>query len=313
MRTWKTFSGAILAFALPTMGCADTPVSSELVRARTAYEAASRGPAATLEPDRLAAAKQALQRAERAHEDAPGMLEERHRAYIAERSAELATAYAQIAANQRDLQLAAYEYAQAQELARKRSEFALTSSQAEQDERELERQCLEDIQAKLLVELEGLKEQAQVREDQRGLVVTLNGSVLFGSDSANLLPAAKDRLFQVALALQTLRPGQSVVVEGYTDSVGTDEYNQKLSLQRAESVRNYLVSQGVPADRIRAVGHGESSPVTDNDTPAGRANNRRVEIVIPSNEQPGNKDRQQQPMQQQPKTPATKDEPTSRR
>lgn len=312
MRTWTLCAGAVLTCALPAMGCADKPVSSELVRARTAYEAASRGPASSLEPDRLAAAKQALERAESAHEDDPGKLRERHFAYIAERAAEMATTYARIAANQRDLQLASYEYAQAQELARKHAEFALTSSQEQRDEAELERQCLQKIQSQLSVELESLKEKAQIKEDQRGLVISLNGSVLFASDSSNLLPAAKDRLFQVALALQTLRPGQSVTIEGHTDSTGPNDYNQKLSLSRAEAVRDFLVSQGVPQDRIRAVGHGEDKPITDNASPEGRANNRRVEIVIPVNAQPG-EGTEQQPMQQQkPKTP-TKDEPTSRR
>ena len=71
-----------------------------------------------------------------------------------------------------------------------------------------------------------------------------------------------------------------IVVEGYTDSVGSDATNQKLSKDRAESVRAYLVSKGVPSEKITSVGKGEANPVASNDTPEGRANNRRVEIVV---------------------------------
>lgn len=314
-RDWTLMGGVVLTCATVLMGCAESRPSAELMRARTAYQAAKMGPAAQNDPDRLAAAKQALDRAEAAHEDDPGKLEERHYAYIAERSAEMANVYGQIACNQRDLQLAAYEYAQAQDTLRKQQEFELTSAQ-KVDEAALERECLQKIQATLSAELQSLKEQASIREDQRGLIITLNGSVLFASDSSNLLPTAKDRLFQVAMALQTLRPGQSVVVEGHTDSTGGDEYNKQLSLRRAESVRDFLISQGVPPDRIRAMGHGEEKPITDNKSPEGRANNRRVEIIIPTTpgqfQQDQQQPQQQQPMQEQKKNP-TKDEPTSRR
>jgi len=70
------------------------------------------------------------------------------------------------------------------------------------------------------------------------------------------------------------------VVEGYTDSVGSDAANQKLSKDRAEAVRVYLVSKGVPSDKITSVGKGKANPVASNDTPEGRANNRRVEIIV---------------------------------
>jgi OOP family OmpA-OmpF porin len=74
--------------------------------------------------------------------------------------------------------------------------------------------------------------------------------------------------------------GVAVIVEGHTDSVGSDAYNKKLSLRRADAVRQYLVKHGIPADRITAEGFGESSPVASNDTEDGRAQNRRVELRV---------------------------------
>ncbi|MBI2817913.1 MAG: OmpA family protein [Acidobacteria bacterium] len=75
-------------------------------------------------------------------------------------------------------------------------------------------------------------------------------------------------------------PGLKVAVEGHTDSVGGDDYNQRLSEQRAASVRGYLVQQGVPANDVRAEGFGESDPIASNSTPEGRQRNRRVDIVV---------------------------------
>jgi outer membrane protein OmpA-like peptidoglycan-associated protein len=102
--------------------------------------------------------------------------------------------------------------------------------------------------------------------------------VLFETGQSDLLPGAQDRLNRVADFLKN--SPRSVVVEGYTDSTGSASKNQKLSTQRAESVRDYLVAQGVPSDRITAQGKGASSPVASNAKSEGRAMNRRVEIVL---------------------------------
>ena len=120
---------------------------------------------------------------------------------------------------------------------------------------------------------------AAVKEDERGLVITLSGSVLFRSGESTLLPAAQTRLDQVAAALLS-SPGRTLVVEGHTDSLGTDEDNQLLSQRRADAVRTYLIGRGYGAERIVARGLGESQPVAGNDTSEGRSNNRRVEIII---------------------------------
>jgi hypothetical protein len=75
-------------------------------------------------------------------------------------------------------------------------------------------------------------------------------------------------------------PGLKIQLEGHTDSIGSDEYNMTLSQHRADGVRTYLLSQGVPADTVTAVGMGKASPVADNSTPAGRQQNRRVEMIV---------------------------------
>jgi outer membrane protein OmpA-like peptidoglycan-associated protein len=141
-------------------------------------------------------------------------------------------------------------------------------------------QRLEQLEAEARTR-ESLEGVAAVKEDERGLVLTLTGSVLFEFDRAELLPSASRRLDAVAEALNAQPEGQELVVAGYTDSVGAEGYNEQLSLARAVSVREFLVKRGVDPERIRVQGYGESSPVADNRTSEGRANNRRVEIVLP--------------------------------
>lgn len=127
--------------------------------------------------------------------------------------------------------------------------------------------------------LASLEKVADVKKEARGTVITLNGALLFMTSETTLLPSAQDRLREVAHALKETFHGQ-VVVEGHMDSTGLPAANQQLSQQRAEAVRAFLVSEGVAADRIRAVGLGQSRPVADNATAEGRAHNRRVEIVV---------------------------------
>ena len=122
---------------------------------------------------------------------------------------------------------------------------------------------------------------ASVKQDpQRGMVITLSGSVLFVTNKSDLLPAAQIKLNEVADALTKQDTESKIVVEGYTDSQGGAGYNQELSQRRAQSVRDYLVSRGLPADRVTAQGFGLTRPIGDNASAEGRANNRRVEIVV---------------------------------
>jgi outer membrane protein OmpA-like peptidoglycan-associated protein len=138
---------------------------------------------------------------------------------------------------------------------------------------------LERVEKKLSAALKSLDEIASVKEEKRGVVITLSGSVLFATGKSELLAIAKDRLNEVAKAVKD-QGYKAIVVEGHTDSRGSDTANEELSLRRAEAVRVHLVSQGIDANKITAVGRGEATPVASNESAEGRANNRRVELVV---------------------------------
>ncbi len=143
-------------------------------------------------------------------------------------------------------------------------------SVAEQSERE-KAQLRDQLRAQLDTILE-------TRETARGLVVNVS-DVLFDFDSANLKPGAREKVARIAGILQS-HPDLRIQVEGHTDSVGSDDYNLRLSERRAESVRTGLVQQGIARDVVGTAGFGESKPVATNSTAAGRQQNRRVEIVV---------------------------------
>jgi outer membrane protein OmpA-like peptidoglycan-associated protein len=124
-----------------------------------------------------------------------------------------------------------------------------------------------------------LAELATVKDEPRGMVITLSGGVLFASNREVLLPEARTRLEQVAEVLLTNRE-RTLTVEGHTDSRGSQSHNLDLSQRRANAVRRYLMGRGYQGDLIQARGLGKASPVAENATAEGRACNRRVEIVI---------------------------------
>jgi outer membrane protein OmpA-like peptidoglycan-associated protein len=165
--------------------------------------------------------------------------------------------------------------AQEDELARKKGEL-----EAQQKALESEKAARLEAEKKLAAAMKSLEEIAKIKEESRGLVITLDGSVLFASGKTALLPIAESKLAKVAEVLQQQSDDKKIVVEGHTDSMGSDADNLKLSQARADSVRAFLVNKGLKSDRVTAVGKGESVPVADNKTAEGRANNRRVEIVI---------------------------------
>jgi outer membrane protein OmpA-like peptidoglycan-associated protein len=127
-------------------------------------------------------------------------------------------------------------------------------------------------------ELQRRIDEMQAKETDRGIVLTL-GDVLFTSGMADLKSGATGNLNKLVAFLNEY-PTRTVVIEGYTDSVGAEDYNQGLSQRRADSVRTYLVGQGVGSVRLSASGMGESGPVAGNDSAAGRQQNRRVEVII---------------------------------
>lgn len=125
---------------------------------------------------------------------------------------------------------------------------------------------------------------ATVQRVGEGIVVTFDSGLLFPYDSDQLLPAGRENLNNLATSLQNY-PETEVLVIGHTDSRGSDEYNQALSERRASSAANLLGSYGVPRDRVRTMGRGETEPVADNETEWGMQQNRRVEVVIYASEE----------------------------
>jgi outer membrane protein OmpA-like peptidoglycan-associated protein len=127
-------------------------------------------------------------------------------------------------------------------------------------------------------ELQRQIDEMHAKVTDRGVVLTL-GDVLFTSGQADLKATATGNLNKLVTFLNTY-PNRTVVVEGYTDSVGSDDYNQGLSERRADGVKSYLVRRGVGSERLTALGKGKSDPVAGNDSADGRQQNRRVEVVI---------------------------------
>jgi Outer membrane protein and related peptidoglycan-associated (lipo)proteins len=138
-----------------------------------------------------------------------------------------------------------------------------------------------DLAATIAGRAEDLERQVtdlQAEETERGLVLTL-GAVLFETNKATLQSGAQRTVQKVAEFLNQY-PERKILIEGFTDSQGSDAYNQKLSQERAQAVRDELAKNGVAAQRVDIVGYGEQYPVASNDNSAGRQQNRRVEIVV---------------------------------
>jgi outer membrane protein OmpA-like peptidoglycan-associated protein len=133
-------------------------------------------------------------------------------------------------------------------------------------------------------ELEEELEGAEVERVGEGIQVTFDNAILFGFDSSELSSSARANLSDLAASLQEY-PNTDVVIVGHTDSVGSDEYNQRLSERRADATGSYLISRGVSPSRVTTLGRGESEPVASNATDMGRSENRRVEIGIFASEE----------------------------
>ncbi|MDQ7818879.1 MAG: OmpA family protein [Melioribacteraceae bacterium] len=273
----------IIAFVVLLVGCSASIPPKELIDARQAYQQASMGQAAQLVPAELHKAQVALAVAEKSFQEDPDSYMTRDLAYVADRKAKMAEGLARSVAQKAATEKANKDYEAAQtEILKKtkedlaaseRSELLKTEQLAAEQKARLE---AENREAKALADLAKL---VAIKEEARGLVITLSGSVLFASNKSELLPAAQNRLNQVADALLETKE-RKLTIEGHTDSQGSSAHNQELSLRRANAVRSYLIARGYPGDLIQAQGIGEDRPIADNTSAEGRANNRRVEIVI---------------------------------
>lgn len=270
--------------------CASSP-PHHLVEARAAYQRASQGPAATESPAQLHVAKTSLGVAEQTFSDEGDSPNARDRAYVALRKAELAEAQANIALYDKKTALAAARVEKAKANTELATQRELKSTQVQlASERESnageraklasETQRRVDAERRANDALSALSKIGSVTKDERGTIITLSGAVIFASGHSELLPTAKAKLDQVATALNAADSTSKIVVQGYTDSRGSAALNQDLSTRRAESVKDYLVTKGVAGERLSSEGFGPSNPVADNGTAEGRANNRRVEIIV---------------------------------
>jgi outer membrane protein OmpA-like peptidoglycan-associated protein len=219
----------------------------------------------------------ARQQAEAAKADAIRMKQEAEKAAAdaARQKAEAEQATAAAVAQQQAAQAAA-------EQAARDKAAAIDQQRAAEAEADKARQAAAkaeaekaDLRAQLLNQLNSI---LQTRDSARGLIVNMS-DVLFDTGSYTLKPGAREKLAKIS-GIVLAHPGLNLQIEGHTDSVGTDEFNQQLSERRADSVRDFLAEQGVPASSITAKGFGKTQPVASNDTPEGRQRNRRVELVV---------------------------------
>lgn len=284
-----TVSALAMLVGYGAFGCASTPPPPELLDARSAYIRAEGGPAAQLKPDSLHEAKVALDQAERAYADDPGAYRTKDMAYLAVRRAELAEVQARDAKAAQDKARAEQELTglTQSQLSQTRQQLASASERLSGTQQQLanEKTMRESAEKRAKEAIDKLAASAagSVKQESRGTVITLPGNVLFASAKTTLLPGAQARLNAVAEALKD-QADHDILVEGHTDAQGSDASNLELSQGRAQAVRDYLAAHGVPANRVRAQGLGESRPVADNNTADGRAMNRRVEIIVAPSE-----------------------------
>jgi outer membrane protein OmpA-like peptidoglycan-associated protein len=241
----------------------------EAQAAAAAREAKARADA-DAEAKRRADAEAAQAQAEQARADAEQAKAE------AVRMKEEAVAAAQEAARQKEEaeKAKAEAVAQQQVLSAETDKARAAAAQSESLRQQAEKEK-QELRARLLQQLNSI---LATRDSARGLVANMS-DVLFRSGSFELLPAARERLAKVS-GIVLAYPSLHVAIEGHTDSVGSDQYNQDLSEHRAESVRDYFVQQGIQASAIEARGFGKTDPIASNDTPEGRQQNRRVELVL---------------------------------
>lgn len=298
MKNSRRFSALRLtllpATAAVLMACASTPANNAaLSEAQALYrQAAADADVARSAPLELRAAQAALSQAEGARQAGEDKAAVDHFAYLARQRSATAIKAGEIARAEREMGIAGRDRERILMAARSREAEAGTAAalkardQAEQARAQAEQARLEaDKQlaaaesararaAKLQQELADL----QAKQTERGMVLTL-GDVLFDTGRAELKAGAFSTVDRLATFLRE-NPERGVAIEGHTDSVGSDSFNQGLSERRAEAVRAALTSRGIDAARVTAKGLGKSAPVASNASAEGRQRNRRVEIII---------------------------------
>lgn len=291
-RRYSALGTALLTAGLLSACASRAPLPS-LEQARSTIERTSADPAvgryAQLE---LKEARDALARADQAWDKDHDQTETNHLAYVAERRAEIASNTARARDLQAQVQQTGSETdrlrlqartAEAEQATQRAQDATRNAQLAQQQALSAEQRAQQQRQAALSAQdrvraLEGQLRELEAQQTERGLLVTL-GDVLFAFDKAELSAQAAPRMDKLASFLAQF-PDRKVLIEGFTDSVGSDRYNLSLSERRAQATRDALVQRGVDRTRIAARGHGKSHPVASNGSPEGRAMNRRVEIVI---------------------------------
>jgi len=259
----KPFPRAIVtvaaAVSLALAACATTPQSNVMLeQARAQVTSAQTNPHVTGESKvDLTAAQEALARGDALLKAGKPVADVNHEAYVAERFALAAQKGAELDVSQKAIADANNRRNAVLLVAREDD-----AARAQAKSRELE-VALADLKAS---------------KTDRGVVITL-GDVLFATGSADLKSGSRQTLDKLTAFLQAY-PKREVQIDGYTDNVGSADYNQGLSERRADSVRDALTRMGIARDRILTKGLGESSPVADNDTAGGRQQNRRVEVIV---------------------------------
>jgi len=226
------------------------------------------------EEERIAAEKRAMQEAqEKAEADAKASAEAEAKAKA--QSEEDARQRAQAEADRQAAEKAQADALAEQQKAQAEAEKSrLAAEQAEKEKQEAIRQK-EEMRARLLKQLNQVLE---TKDTERGLVVSMP-DVLFDPGQYTLKPAARERLARIS-GIVLAYPELKLQIEGYTDSTGSDDFNQRLSEKRAATVRDYLVDSGISINNVFAKGMGKANPIADNATAAGRKLNRRVEMIV---------------------------------
>src|SRR5467141_2288561 len=240
---------------------------------KKSVEAAARETVGTAEEARVMAVKQ------KAEEDGQAKIAAEKRAAEEREARARADATAEIRRRQEADQARAQAEAAKADAERMKQEAEKAAAEAEtQKARQATAQAEAEkaqLRAQLLAQLNSI---LQTRDSARGLIVNMS-DVLFDTGSYTLKPGAREKLAKIS-GIVLAHPGLSLQIEGHTDSVGGDDFNQQLSERRADSVRDFLAEQGVAGSSITARGFGKMQPVASNDTPEGRQRNRRVELVV---------------------------------